>query len=820
MAGGQGSRLRPLTCDRPKPMVPVLNQPIMAHIVRLLQQSGVGEIVTTLHPMPEQVADHFGRGETWGVTMHHLVEDRPMGTAGSVARARGLLDGTVVIISGDALTDLDVAPVVEFHRRRGAAATLVLKAVEDPSEYGMVITAEDGRVLRFLEKPARGQVFSDQVNTGIYVLEADVLSRVPPDRPFDFSRDLFPLLLASGQPLYGYLTGAYWSDVGNPEQYRQAHLDALRGQVQLPAAAEWLGYEVEPGVWVGEQARVAPGARLAAPCVVGPGCDVEDGAEVGPFASLGSGCWVGRGASIRHSVLWKGCRVGPGAEVRGAVLADGVVVGRRARIFEGAVVGHGTRVGESAVVSTGVRLWPDKQVPPHRHVSRSVVWAGTVSRAVVGVRGVEGLPGVELTPEMAAGVAGAFASLLAPESTVAVADAGGRAARALAAAAAAGAASAGLRVVWLGPAASPEVRALLAGGEDEGPGGMQLAGALYVDQDDGEAGEAPARLRMWDASGRDPAPERARAVDQAFRRDEWRRVGPEAMGPIGPYEGPRRRARERYVESVARRVREVLLALDDAGRSTGGALRPADAEPPLVGVAGPSSPGRDLLVAALQACGMEPVAVPVPGGGRKGTPGVVAAARVSPSGERVELWERDGRPVAESVVHALWALWPGGPVVALPVEASDVAETVARAWGRRVERISPYAGHPSDGAGLTAADGVATACLACALAARLGRIEHVLLDGRPAPSRLELAVPVAWNEIGQVMRRLAEQLGAMAEPPVDGLKVRHPRGWALVRPDALQPLVRLQVEAATLDDARDLLEQYAAYVRTASSPGP
>ncbi|MEW6048450.1 MAG: NDP-sugar synthase, partial [Bacillota bacterium] len=237
MAGGQGSRLRPLTCDRPKPMVPILEWPIVAHIVLLLARAGVREALTTLHPMPDQVIDFFGDGAAWGLSIRHLVEEEPVGTAGSVARARAFVDGTLVVISGDALTDLQLEPVVRFHRERGSAATLVLKAVSDPSEYGIVVTGQDGRVTRFLEKPARGQVFSDHANTGIYVLEGCVLDRIPRDRPFDFSKDLFPQLLRDGEPVFGYVTDSYWSDIGTPEQYRQAHLDVLDGKVRLPEGA-------------------------------------------------------------------------------------------------------------------------------------------------------------------------------------------------------------------------------------------------------------------------------------------------------------------------------------------------------------------------------------------------------------------------------------------------------------------------------------------------------------------------------------------------------------------------------------------------------
>lgn len=797
MAGGQGSRLRPLTCDRPKPMVPVLGVPIMGHIVRLLADAGIREAITTLHLMPEQVMEHFGDGSAWGVRLQHLVEDEPLGTAGSVARARALTEGPVVVISGDALTDVDLAPVLDFHRQRGAACTLVLRRVEDPSEYGIVITGEDGRVRRFLEKPGRGQVFSDQANTGIYVLQPEALDRVPAGRPFDFSKDLFPLLLREGQPLFGYLVDAYWSDIGTPEQYRHAHLDALAGRVRLPEAERGPGRWRRPGVWVGEGARVAPTARLEPPCHVGAGCEIDDGAEVGPFAVLGPGCWVGRGATIRHSVLWSACRVGPAAELRGVVLAESVTVGRGARLYEGAVVGRRVRVGEAAVVAPDVRIWPDKVVDAHQYLRRPLVWAGTLSRAVVGPRGVRGQAGTELSPELAAAVAGAYASSLPPGEWLVVGHAGGAAARALALAAASGAASAGAPVRWLDEAAAAEVRAACrhAGGTP------RIAGAIYVHADEPDGG---VRLRLWDERGVDARAATARGIDGAVRRDEWRRVGEEAFGAIAEDEELRRGAREAYLEGLAARVGRVArrLAAEPPGVSADG----TGAAGCRVGVvADEPSPASRLLEEALARCGLEAVRVRSVRPLERG-PAPVLWVRLDRAGEQVRAWDATGRPVAEAVLHGLAAVGAGEDgAVRLGVDASDLAERLARREGHSIEW--------GDGTG-PAVDGVELACLAAAAAAAPGGLE-ALERAWEVPARLQLTVPVAWERVGQAMRELAQRAGGLAESPGDGVKVRHESGWALVRPDPDRPLLRLQVEAATLDDARDLLARYAAYLRQA-----
>jgi len=233
MAGGEGTRLRPLTCNRPKPMVPIVNRPVMEHIINLLKEQGIKEIFVTLYYLPQVIQDYFGDGSDFGVKIKYYIEETPLGTAGSVKQIEKELDDTFVIISGDALTDIDLSKAIDFHKKKESLATLVLTQVEEPLEYGVVVTEEDGKIKHFLEKPDWSEVFSDTVNTGIYVLEPECLQFFEHGINFDFSKDLFPLLLAKEYPLYGYLTSDYWCDVGNIEQYRQAHNDVLDGKVHI-----------------------------------------------------------------------------------------------------------------------------------------------------------------------------------------------------------------------------------------------------------------------------------------------------------------------------------------------------------------------------------------------------------------------------------------------------------------------------------------------------------------------------------------------------------------------------------------------------------
>src|SRR6059058_5312955 len=285
MAGGEGTRLRPLTSNQPKPMVPIVGKPCMEHILELLRDHGFEDVVVTVAFLPQAIRSYFGTGDSLGLNIEYSVEESPLGTAGSVRLASDRLDDTFLVISGDALCDIDLGKIVEFHKERGAAVTIALKSVENPLEFGIVVTDADGRIERFLEKPSWGQVFSDTINTGIYVLEPQVLRHVPTDRPFDFSQELFPLLLEMGRPLYGYVCEGYWQDIGNLDQYRQANFDALDGKVRLNVP----GIRLRGDVWIGEGVEIDDVAGAEGPSFIGDYCRIAPGAQVMPYSVLANG---------------------------------------------------------------------------------------------------------------------------------------------------------------------------------------------------------------------------------------------------------------------------------------------------------------------------------------------------------------------------------------------------------------------------------------------------------------------------------------------------------------------------------------------------
>ncbi|MFB2935247.1 sugar phosphate nucleotidyltransferase [Aerosakkonemataceae cyanobacterium BLCC-F154] len=430
MAGGSGTRLRPLTCDLPKPMVPILNRPIAEHIINLLKKHRITEVIATLHYLPDVIRDYFHDGSEFGVQMTYAVEeDQPLGTAGCVKNIAELLDQTFLVISGDCITDFDLSAAIVYHKRNQSKATIVLTRVPNPIEFGVVITDEDGQIKRFLEKPSTSEIFSDTVNTGIYILEPEVLEFLPPNQESDFSKDLFPLLLEQGIPMYGYIAEGYWCDVGHLDAYREAQYDGLCGKVKLEKAYEERyasatlprsTYAGESGIWIGQNSYIDPTAQIEAPALIGDNSRIGPRVQIEAGTVIGDKVTIGAEANLKRPIIWNGAIVGEEAQLSACVLARGTRVDRRAQVLEGAVVGSLSTVGEESLVSPGVRVWPSKQIESGATLNINLIWGQRATRNLFSQRGVSGLANIDITPEFAVKLGAAYGSTLKPGSQVAV----------------------------------------------------------------------------------------------------------------------------------------------------------------------------------------------------------------------------------------------------------------------------------------------------------------------------------------------------------------------------------------------------------------
>jgi mannose-1-phosphate guanylyltransferase / phosphomannomutase len=819
MAGGEGTRLRPLTSNAPKPMLPLANKPMMEHIVELVKAHGIDEIVVTVAFMANAIRSYFGDGSELGVKIDYATEEQPLGTAGSVRNAMEHLDERFMVISGDVLTDIDLSKLVAAHEEKGALATIGLVAVDNPLEFGIVITRDDGSIERFLEKPTWGQVFSDTINTGIFVLEPEIFDHIAADRPVDFSSEVFPAVLEAGLPLYGAVAEGYWEDVGTLDAYLRAHKDILDGKVTVGIS----GFELGEGLWLGEGAEVHPEARIDPPAVIGDYCRVEAGAHLGQYAVLGTNVRVRSGADLQRVVIGDNAYLGENVRLRGTIVGRASDLRNGVRCEEGVVLGDESFVGEGAVIAPDVKVYPFKTVEAGAVVNSSIVWETRGARSLFGRVGVAGLANVDITPELAARVAMAYATTLKKDSAVVTSRDSSRSARMLKRAMMAGLNAAGVNVLDLEVASVPVTR--FAVRRPESSGGITIR---LVDGD-----PQSVVIRFFDTNGADITEDTQRKIERLFLREDFRRVFPGEIGDIGfpP------RALEHYtaaleatVDTSAIRAASFKVVVDYAYGSTSFVMPNVLAKlgADVLGV-NPYASTRGML-SFDHRTHCDQVAALVKASG------AVLGGVIDPDGEHLTLIDDTGRVLSdEQALLAILALVSGhlvGDTVALPVTVTAHAEAIAGAQGVHVRRtktstpalmdaaVAPGVGFAASTDGgfilpgfLPAFDGAAALVKVLELLARTGSSLSGVVDGLPTPHMAHEAVVTPWEHKGMVMRSLVELSKDREVHLIDGVKVAHDDGWALALPDPEEPVTHVWAEAGTSAGARSRAQEYARRIR-------
>ncbi|OHD68759.1 MAG: hypothetical protein A2W19_10870 [Spirochaetes bacterium RBG_16_49_21] len=417
MAGGEGTRLRPLTCNRPKPMVPIVNKPVIEHVINLLRRHEIREIVISLFYLPENVQNYFGDGSEWDVNITYSIEETPLGTAGGVKEAAGEINDTIVVLSGDGIIDFNITEILEYHEKRKSPFTIVLKRVNKPTEFGIVIADEQGRIERFLEKPSWGEIFSDTANTGLYVIDPEIIrTYIPAGQKFDFSLELFPLLQNNKIPLYGYIAEGYWSDIGNLTAYTEVHKDILNGLVKI----DFPGKKIAQNIWVGKDVEIHPGAQIKGPVVIGNFVRIKEGAEVSEFSVIGDNCIIEKKASIRKTVILHSTIIGPECELRGAVIGKRCVLEQHVSVYEGSIISDDCRIGAGVEIGTGIRIWPDKSIEQGTKLVQDIIWGAREKKTLFGAEGIEGTFNIKITPEFASKLGSAIGAFLGKDAKATV----------------------------------------------------------------------------------------------------------------------------------------------------------------------------------------------------------------------------------------------------------------------------------------------------------------------------------------------------------------------------------------------------------------
>ncbi|MFL5918200.1 MAG: sugar phosphate nucleotidyltransferase [Gaiellaceae bacterium] len=819
MAGGEGTRLRPLTSNQPKPMVSIVGKPCMEHILELLREHGMTDVIVTVAFLPQAIRSYFGEGDTLGMSIGYSVEESPLGTAGSVRLAARQLDETFLVISGDALCDLDLSKLVAFHKKRGAAVTIGLKAVDNPLEFGIVVTDDEGRIERFLEKPSWGQVFSDTINTGIYVLEPEVLKHVPSDRPYDFSKELFPYLLEMGRPLYGYVMDGYWQDIGNLDQYRQANFDALDEKVRLNIP----GIRIRGNVWLGEGVEIADLEQVEGPALIGNYCRIAPGASVGEYSVLSNTVTLRERTRTTRSLIDASTHIGRSSLVEGAILGRSCDIRAHVRIHEGVAIGDEVTIGAESVIMPGVRIYPYKEVESGAQINESVIWESRATTRLFDRDGVAGLVNVDLTPEVAVRIAAALGTALKRDARVVASRESAPACRMIKRAMITGFTSAGLEVGDVRVLPAAVARHML---KSEG---YDVGFHVGTSQTDPEV----VQIRFFEQPGIQLSTALQKEIEKNFTRGELRRVG---FSDIGRMTYPAR-IRETYAEDLlagvdtdAIRARGFRLVVD-YGFSAASFVLPLLLGP--LGVEAVSAhgfttdradPGSALL---REAIGQVKQLVP--------TIGADLGVVLDRAAERLYLVDERGReiPVEQSLLLFLRLIGSNGRrgKLAFPITVTSQVDRLLEGSGLEVVRTPAsladltkaaaedgviFAGAVGGGyvfpEFLPAYDAIASLCKLLELLAPVRRPLSELVAELPQPTLVHRQLPCPWALKGVVMRLLTERLRDRKLDLLDGIKVFDKRGWAQVLPDPDEPLVHIYAEGRTEEDSAALEREYREMV--------
>lgn len=805
-------------------MVPILNRPISEHIINLLKRNGIDEVIATLYYLPDVMRNYFQDGQEFGVQITYAVEeDQPLGTAGCVKNVADLLDETFLVISGDSVTDFDLKAAIQFHREKGSKATLVLTRVPNPIEFGVVITDDENRIQRFLEKPATSEIFSDTVNTGTYILEPEVLDYLPDNQETDFSKDLFPLLLEKGEPMYGYVADGYWCDVGHLDAYREAQYDALQGKVMVDFDYE----EVSPGLYIGQNTSIDPSAKIEAPALIGSNCRIGARTHIEAGTVIGDNVTIGGHADLKRPIIWNGAIIGDEAQLRACTIARGARVDRRAHVLEGAVVGPLSTVGEEAQITPGVRVWPSKQIESGATLNINLIWGNTAQRNLFGQRGVTGLANIDITPEFAVKLGAAYGSTLKPGAHVTVSRDQRSISRMVSRSLIAGLMSVGVNVQNLEATAIPVARTVLPT--------LKVAGGIHVRMHPDRSDHI--LIEFFDDKGIDIPKGKEKKIEGAYFKEDLRRS---QIHEIGSVTYPSRvidtytTAFENHLNVGAVNNSKTKVVIDYAYAVSGAVL------PQLLGKFGcdavvlnaslrqtaPSATEREGMLAQL---GQVVQALRAAFG-----------AQVSANGEQLVLVDDVGTPIRGEILtalmtHMMLTSHPRGTVV-VPVHATGAVEHIARRHDGRVIRtkVNPTAimeacqtndnvvlGGSADMGfifpelhpGFDAMFCIAKLIELLTVQERsLGQIWSEL----PRISHREQTLRCPWTVKGALMRYLVENHPAEQLQLIDGVKVlgNTAEDWILVLPDAGEPLVHIY---ATSDDREWIDEKLQEYLERVQS---
>ncbi len=817
MAGGFGTRLRPLTCNTPKPMVPLMNKPMMEHIVELLKTHGITELIGSLFYQPDIITGYFGDGAKFGVTMSYVRAEADYGTAGSVRNATYGIGERILVISGDVLTDFDLTAALRFHESKRASATIVLSHAKNPLQFGVVITAGDGKITRFLEKPSWGEVFSDAINTGIYILEPEVLNLIPYREEYDFSKNLFPLLLRQDGGLYGCVADGYWRDVGNLNEYQDAHFDALNGEVKLTLPGTKHGQ-----VYAGEGTRLPEGSLHATGTVViGRNCTIGEHVSLSNTV-IGDNCVIGPGAMISNSVIWGDVVIGHSAELSYDVVGTKCSIGEKSVIAENAFIGDGCWIGRNARLSANIKLWPEKVVEEGAVVTRSLVWEDKWLRELFADSRVTGLSNLEMNPEFGAKLGAAYGAFIGTGKTIVTCRDSDNVSRMMNRSLICGLISSGVNTFDLRATSIPLLRHELSSGKE--------SGGIHVRRSPFDKNLTD--IIFFDANGKDLPSSKTKSVERLFFGEDFARAPREKVGGIFFPERTTEAYKEKFlssldVEAINKRKFKIVIDYSNGIAST--------IFPILLG-------SFDCQVVALNAH-LDPKKLTRDK--EEFDSSLVQLAHIVTSlkydfgclidagGEKLFVVNERGEALESDrlltlVTELFLRTHPGTQAIAVPITSSGEIDMIARPRGVRVvktrnshlammeataDKSVRFVGGNKGGFIFTdfffATDAMYSVAKILEMIAKSGIGLGQLDESIPRLSGARRNVNCSWEHKGKVMRRIMNDSDGRRRDLVDGVKIYLDDGSsALLIPDKERPLFHINAEAPTPEAAEGLADAY------------
>ncbi len=818
MAGGFGTRLHPLTCNIPKPMVPLNNVPIIEHVIRLLKGYGITDIVVLLYFQPEVITDYLGDGSRWGVTLQYLRPEMDLGTAGAVKYAEPLLKERFLVISGDLLTDFDLRKGIAFHNKAASKVTIFLTHVPNPLSYGLVITEHNGRIKQFLEKPSWGQVFSDLINTGIYIIEPDVLKFITPGVPFDFSNDLFPIIMKNGEPLFGYTARGYWRDIGNLEEYLQAHKDILNEVAKIPFPGT-----KRRNVWSGKGTKIHPTAKMEGKVVLGSRCMVGPGAFISN-SCIGDNTVIEERATVTHSILWGNVSIGAGSRVNEDIIASGTHIEGDVYLQERVFIGENCSVGENSRIQANVKVWPEKIIERETTLSSSLVWGSRWERTLFFDAKVSGLVNTEMSPEFCARLGTAYGAFLGEGSRVLVSHDPSNGSRMINRSFIGGLLSMGISVDNARVIPVPVLRTGLRAG--------RYRGGIHIRQSPVDRRNAD--IIFFDSDGNDLSPGKTKAVEKMFFMENYKRLSFEHIGSID-YPG---RIVENYrdyflnaIDPDAFKKRRLKIVVDF---SCGGS---STIFPSVLGALGCDVISLNAYLDPSR-LSMTPKEIE---DGLAQLSKIVRSLRadagfmINQAGESITAVDEKGNIIDNQellvMVTDLFLGLEYTKKIAVPVTATAVVDRVAEKYGVDVIRIMNshramteagmqedvrYVGGTRGGfifaEHFFACDGMFATAKIVEMIAKAGTSVSSQAEKFRLPAYVLHTVACPWDRKGRVMRLLIEHTVKMNRMLVEGVKVFLPNGWVLVFPDQRSASFYVIAEAPSKKAAESLAKKWVAKV--------